>query len=88
MPHTVLADQIITLQATIMACANDFMLLTAVCVLAISFVFAIGATASLRGGRVRCASRRMWWRRGRRWVFGPDAARGWRFITPLPLDSL
>jgi len=31
---------------------NDFMLLTAICVLAIPFVFAIGSSASLRGGRV------------------------------------
>jgi DHA2 family multidrug resistance protein len=47
-----LAEQMVTLQAVIMAYANDFMLLTAVCVLAIPFVFAIGSTASLRGGRV------------------------------------
>ena len=47
-----LADQMITLQAVIMAYANDFMLLTAICVLAIPFVFAIGSTASLRGTKV------------------------------------
>jgi DHA2 family multidrug resistance protein len=47
-----IADQMITLQAVIMAYANDFMLLTAVCVLAIPFVFAIGSTASLRGSKV------------------------------------
>jgi DHA2 family multidrug resistance protein len=47
-----LADQMITLQAVIMAYANDFMLLTLICVLSIPFVFAIGTTASLRGGRV------------------------------------
>jgi len=42
----------VTLQAVIMAYSNDFMLLAAVCVLSIPFVFAIGSTASLRGGRV------------------------------------
>ncbi len=47
-----LADQMITLQAVIMAYANDFMLLTVVCVLSIPFVFAIGSTASLRGRKV------------------------------------
>ena len=47
-----LADQMITLQAVIMAYANDFMLLTAICVLSIPFVFAIGSTASLRGKKV------------------------------------
>jgi len=47
-----LADQMITLQAVIMAYANDFMLLTAVCVLSIPFVFAIGSTSSLRGSKV------------------------------------
>ncbi|TMI99293.1 MAG: DHA2 family efflux MFS transporter permease subunit [Alphaproteobacteria bacterium] len=47
-----LADQMITLQAVIMAYANDFMLLTLICVLSIPFVLAIGSTASLRGGRV------------------------------------
>jgi len=47
-----LADQMITLQATITAYANDFMLLTGICVLAIPFAFAIGSSASLRGGRV------------------------------------
>ena len=47
-----IADQMVTLQAVIMAYSNDFMLLAAVCVLSIPFVFAIGSTASLRGGRV------------------------------------
>ena len=47
-----LADQMITLQAVIMAYANDFMLLTVICVLSIPFVFAIGSTASLRGKKV------------------------------------
>jgi MFS transporter, DHA2 family, multidrug resistance protein len=47
-----IADQMITLQAVIMAYANDFMLLTAVCVLSIPFVFAIGSTHSLRGSKV------------------------------------
>jgi DHA2 family multidrug resistance protein len=47
-----LADQMITLQAVIMAYANDFMLLTAICVAAIPFVFAIGSTHSLRGRQV------------------------------------
>ena len=47
-----LADQMMTLQAAIMAYAIDFMLLTAICALSIPFVFAIGSTASLRGGRV------------------------------------
>ena len=47
-----MADQMVTLQAVIMAYANDFMLLTAICVLAIPFVFAIGSTASLRGTKV------------------------------------
>jgi DHA2 family multidrug resistance protein len=47
-----LADQMITLQAVIMAYANDFMLLTAICVAAIPFVFAIGSTAALRGTKV------------------------------------
>jgi hypothetical protein len=46
------ADQMITLQAAIMAYANDFMLLTLVCLISIPFVFAIGSTASLRGGKV------------------------------------
>jgi len=46
------AASMITLQATIMAYANDLMLLTAVRVLAILFVFAIGSTALLPGGRV------------------------------------
>src|SRR6478752_82931 len=47
-----IADQMVTLQAVIMAYSNDFMLLTAICALSIPFVFAIGSTASLRGGRV------------------------------------
>ena len=47
-----LADQMITLQAAIMAYANDFMLLTAICALSIPFVLAIGSTASLRGRKV------------------------------------
>jgi DHA2 family multidrug resistance protein len=47
-----LADQMVTLQAVIMAYANDFMLLTAICVLSIPFVFAVGSTASLRGSKV------------------------------------
>ena len=47
-----LADQMITLQAVIMAYANDFMLLTAICIAAIPFVFAIGSTHSLRGRTV------------------------------------
>lgn len=47
-----LADQMVTLQAVIMAYANDFMLLTAICVLAVPFVFAIGSTHSLRGTKV------------------------------------
>ena len=47
-----LADQMLTMQAAIMAYANDFMLLTAICVLSIPFVTAIGSTASLRGKKV------------------------------------
>jgi MFS transporter, DHA2 family, multidrug resistance protein len=47
-----LADQMLNLQASIMAYAVDYALLTAVCVLAIPFVIAVGSTASLRGGRV------------------------------------
>jgi DHA2 family multidrug resistance protein len=47
-----IADQMVTLQAVIMAYANDFMLLTAVCVFSIPFVFAIGSTHSLRGSKV------------------------------------
>jgi DHA2 family multidrug resistance protein len=47
-----LAEQMVTLQAVIMAYANDFMLLTLICALSIPFVFFIGSTASLRGGRV------------------------------------
>jgi len=50
--HSQLAEQMVTLQAVTMAYANDFMLLTVICVLSIPFVFAIGTTASLRGGRV------------------------------------
>jgi DHA2 family multidrug resistance protein len=47
-----MADQMVTLQAVIMAYANDFMLLTAICVFSIPFVFAIGSTATLRGKKV------------------------------------
>jgi len=47
-----LADQMITMQAAIMAYANDFLLLAAICVASIPFVFAIGSTHSLRGGKV------------------------------------
>jgi DHA2 family multidrug resistance protein len=47
-----IADQMVTLQAVIMAYANDFVLLTAICVLSIPFVFAIGSTASLRRSKV------------------------------------
>jgi DHA2 family multidrug resistance protein len=47
-----IADQMVTLQAVIMAYANDFMLLTLICALSTPFVFFIGSTASLRGGRV------------------------------------
>jgi len=47
-----MADQMVTLQAVIMAYANDFMLLAVVCAVSIPFVFLIGSTASLRGGRV------------------------------------
>jgi DHA2 family multidrug resistance protein len=47
-----LADQMLTLQAAIMAYANDFMMLTAICVLSIPFVMAIGSTVSLRGKKV------------------------------------
>jgi DHA2 family multidrug resistance protein len=45
-----LAEQMVSLQAVIMAYANDFMLLTVICALSIPFVFFIGSTASLRGG--------------------------------------
>jgi MFS transporter, DHA2 family, multidrug resistance protein len=47
-----LADQMLTVQAAVLAYANDYALLTAVCVIALPFVLAIGSTASLRGGRV------------------------------------
>ena len=47
-----IADQMVTLQAVIIAYSNDFMLLAAVCVISIPFVFAIGSTASLRGSKV------------------------------------
>jgi DHA2 family multidrug resistance protein len=47
-----IADQLMTVQAQIMAYAVDYALLTAVCVIAIPFVFAIGSTASLRGRKV------------------------------------
>jgi hypothetical protein len=43
---------LMSLQASIMAYAVDYALLTAICVLALPFVFAIGSSASLRGGRV------------------------------------
>ena len=46
-----LADQMVTLQAVIIAYANDFMLLTVICVLSIPFVIAIGSTVSLRGAK-------------------------------------
>ena len=49
-----LADQMMTLQAAIMAYAVDYALLAAICALSIPFVLAIGSTASLRGRR--------WWR--------------------------
>jgi DHA2 family multidrug resistance protein len=45
-------DQILTLQAVVMAYANDFMLLTAICVGAIPFVMAIGSTQSLRKSKI------------------------------------
>ena len=48
-----LADQMMTLQAAIMAYAVDYALLTAICALSIPFVIAIGSTASLRGKRLR-----------------------------------
>ena len=47
-----LADQMLTLQAVVLAYANDFMLLTVICVLAIPFVLAIGSTVSLRSKKV------------------------------------
>jgi DHA2 family multidrug resistance protein len=47
-----IADQLISLQAAIMAYAVDYALLTVICVVALPFVFLIGSTASLRGGRV------------------------------------
>jgi DHA2 family multidrug resistance protein len=47
-----LADQMLNLQAAILAYANDFMLLSVICVLSIPFVVAIGSTASLRGNKV------------------------------------
>jgi DHA2 family multidrug resistance protein len=46
-----LVEQMLTLQATVMAYANDFLLLAAICALSIPFVFAIGSTASLRSRR-------------------------------------
>jgi hypothetical protein len=45
-----IGDQMLSLQAAIMAFTNDYVLLTAICVLAIPFV--IGSTASLRGKKV------------------------------------
>jgi DHA2 family multidrug resistance protein len=47
-----LADQMLTLQAAVLAYANDFMLLTVICVLSIPFVIAIGSTVSLRSKKV------------------------------------
>jgi DHA2 family multidrug resistance protein len=47
-----MADQMLTLQAAVMAYSNDFMLLAMVCVASIPFVMAIGSTASLRGKKV------------------------------------
>jgi DHA2 family multidrug resistance protein len=47
-----IADQMMNLQAAIMAYAVDYALLTAVCVISIPFVIAIGSTASLRGKKV------------------------------------
>jgi len=47
-----IADQMMTLQAAIMAYAVDYALLCAICVIAIPFVLAIGSTASLRGKKV------------------------------------
>lgn len=47
-----LADQLLMVQAAVLAYANDYALLCAICVLSIPFVLAIGSTASLRGGRV------------------------------------
>ncbi len=47
-----LADQMMTLQAAIMAYAVDYALLAAICALSIPFVLAIGSTASLRGKKV------------------------------------
>ena len=45
-----LADQMLTQQAAIIAYANDFELLTAICMPRFPLVFVIGSTASLRGG--------------------------------------
>jgi DHA2 family multidrug resistance protein len=47
-----LADQMMTVQAAIMAYAVDYALLAAICALAIPFVLAIGSTASLRGKKI------------------------------------
>jgi DHA2 family multidrug resistance protein len=47
-----MVDQMLTLQAAVIAYANDFMLLAAICVLSIPFVFAIGSTAMLRGKKI------------------------------------
>jgi DHA2 family multidrug resistance protein len=47
-----LADQLLTLQAAVLAYANDFALLVAICVFAFPFVMAIGSTASLRGKKM------------------------------------
>ena len=47
-----LIDQMLTMQAAVMAYASGFLLLTAICALSIPFVFAIGSTASLRGRKM------------------------------------
>jgi DHA2 family multidrug resistance protein len=47
-----IADQMMNLQAAILAYAVDYALLTAICVISIPFVLAIGSTASLRGKKV------------------------------------
>jgi len=54
-----LADQMMTLQAAIMAYAVDYALLAAICALAIPFVLAIGSTASLRRQEGRCRGDRV-----------------------------
>jgi DHA2 family multidrug resistance protein len=47
-----IADQMLTLQAAIMAYAVDYAVLFAICVAAIPFVLAIGSTSSLRGKKI------------------------------------